>query len=127
MSGARAIRTTRAPDAENAGEASAELRVAVADEYGRCRIQGGVPGLLRAPRVARCVGHRGVDDLASPKVEEEEHEDLAEPDVVGLHKVARPHDVIPQEGRPALAVASGPHTTHVPLDGPLADADAELE
>jgi hypothetical protein len=41
--------------------------------------------------------------------------------------VARPRDVIPQEGRPALPVASGPGATHVPLDGSLADADTELE
>src|SRR5207247_2058384 len=84
-------------------------------------------GLLRTPLVARRVRHCGVDDRASPKVEEEEHEDLAEPDVVGLHEVARPRDVIPQEGRPALPVAAGPRATHVPLDGSLADADAELE
>src|SRR5439155_14204518 len=32
-----------------------------------------------------------------------------------------------QEGRPALPVAAGPRATHVPLDGSLADADAELE
>ena len=83
--------------------------------------------MLRTPLVARRVRHCGVDDRASPKVEEEEHEDLAEPDVVGLHEVARPRDVIPQEGRPALPVAAGPRATHVPLDGSLADADAELE
>src|SRR5207247_9518542 len=58
---------------------------------------------------------------------EEEHEDLAEPDIVGLHEVARPRDVIPREGRPALPVAAGPRATDVPLDGSLADADAELE
>src|SRR5258705_1788960 len=62
-----------------------------------------------------------------PEFKEEEHEDLAEPDVVGLHEVARPRDVIPQEGRPALPVAAGPRATHVSLDGSLADADAELE
>src|SRR5206468_11688828 len=76
---------------------------------------------------ARRVRHCGVDDRASPKVEEEEQEDLAEPDIVGLHEVARPRDVIPREGRPALPVAAGPRATDVPLDGSLADADAELE
>src|SRR5207253_1920225 len=101
--------------------------ITVADEYGRHSLQGGVPGLLRTPLVARRVRHCGVDDRASPKVEEEEHEDLAEPDIVGLHEVGRPRDVIPQEGRPALPVAAGPRATHVPLDGSLADADAELE
>src|SRR5207245_9936313 len=79
------------------------------------------------PLVARRVRHCGVDDRASPKVEEEEHEDLAEPDVVGLHEVARARDVIPQEGRPALPVAAGPRATHISLDGSLTDADAELE
>src|SRR5207249_11072721 len=118
---------TRPRRGQNAGEASAELRVTVADEYRRHSLQGGVPGWRRTPLVARRVRHCGVDDRASPKVEEEEHEDLAEPDVVGLHEVARPRDVIPQEGRPALPVAAGPRATHVSLDGSLADADAELE
>src|SRR5207247_8805219 len=112
---------------QNAGEASSELGVTVAAEYRRHSLPGGVPGLLRTPLVARRVRHCGVDDRASPKVEEEEHEDLAEPDVVGLHEVARSRDVIPQEGRPALPVAAGPRATHVSLDGSLADADAELE
>src|SRR5712664_3821061 len=110
-----------------AGAVSAELRVAVADEDRRRRIHGGVPGLLRAPLVAWRVCDRRMDDPASPELEEKEHEDRAEPDVVGLHEVARPRDVIPQEGRPALPVAAGPRATHGPLDGSLADADAELE
>src|SRR5262245_5331571 len=114
---------------ENSGEASAELRVAVADEDRGRSIQGGVAGLLRAPCVAWRAGHRGVDDLAAPEVEEEKDEDLAEPDVVGLHEVARPRDMIAQECRPALPSASGlgPRMTHVPLDGSLADADAKLQ
>jgi hypothetical protein len=112
---------------ENAGEASAEFRVAVADEDRRGSIHGGVPGLLRPPRVAGRVCDRRVDDPAAPKVEEEEHEDLAEPDVVGLYEVARPRDVIVQEGGPALPVASRSHTRHVPLDGSLADTDTKLE
>jgi len=80
-----------------------------------------------APLVAWHVCDRRVDDPAPPEIEEEEHEDLAEADVVGLHEVARPRDVIPQEGRQALPIASGSHTSHVPLDGSLADTDAELE
>jgi hypothetical protein len=68
-----------------------------------------------------------VNDLAAAQVEEEEHEDLAETDVVGLHEVARPRDVIVQKRRPSLAVASQARAAHVPLDGPLADADTELE
>ena len=42
---------------------------------------------------------------AARELEEEKRED-PEPDVVGLHEVTRPRDVIPQERRPALAVAS---------------------
>jgi len=68
-----------------------------------------------------------VDDLSAAEVEEEEHENLAEPDVVRLDEVTRPCDVVAQERRPALAVASGPGTADVPLDGSLADADAELQ
>ena len=62
-----------------------------------------------------------------PEFKEEEHEYLAEPNVVGLHEVARPRDVIPQERRPALPIASGSRAPHVPLDGSLADMDAEFE
>src|SRR5438094_2041766 len=112
---------------EHAGEASAELRVAVADDDRRRRVQGGIPGLLGAPLVAWHVGDRRVDDPTSPELEEEQHEDRAEPNVVGLHEVARPRDVIPQEGRPALPVASGSRAAHVPLDSSFADPDAELE
>jgi hypothetical protein len=50
-----------------------------------------------------------------------------EPDVVRLDEVARPCDVVAQERRPVLAVASGPGTADVPLDGSLADADAEVQ
>src|SRR5438309_6484469 len=46
---------------ENAGEASAELRVAVAAEDRRRRIHGGVPGLLCAPLVVSRVCDRRVD------------------------------------------------------------------
>src|SRR5882724_7794369 len=108
-------------------EASAELRVVVADKHIWRTVHGGVPGLLRAPFVGRRIRDRGVDDLSAAEVEEEEHENLAEPDVVRLDEVTRPCDVVAQERRPALAVASGPGTADVPLDGSLADADAELQ
>ena len=49
-----------------------------------------------------------MDDLSAAEVEEEERENLAEPDVVRLDEIARPRDVVAQERRPALAVASGP-------------------
>ena len=92
---------------EHASEASAELRVVVADKHIWRAVHGGVPGLLRAPFVGRRIHDRGVDDLSAAEVEEEECEDLAEPDVVRLDEVARPSDVVAQERRPALAVASG--------------------
>ena len=111
---------------EHAGEASAELPVTVADAYGWYRIQDGVPGLLRAPFLAWHVRDRGVDAPASPELEEEKHEDRAEPEV-GLHEVTRPRDVIPQERRPALAVASRSQTPHVPLGSSLADMDTEFD
>jgi len=129
MSGAAgAIRTTRVPDeASTRREARAELRVAVADDDRRRRIQGGIPGLLGVPLVAWHVGDRRVDDPTSPELEEEQHEDRAEPNVVRLHEVARPRDVIPQEGRPALPVTSRPRAPQVPLDSSLADMDGEVE
>src|SRR5439155_15121744 len=108
MSGAPgAIRTTRVPD-----EASTRVKRAPSfPSRSQTHTVGAAsrvafPGLLRAPFVAWHVRDRGVDDPASPELEEEKHEDRAEPDVVGLHEVTRPRDVIPQERRPALAVAS---------------------
>ena len=78
---------------EYASEASTKLRVVVADKHSWRAVHGGVSGLLRAPLVGRCIRDRGVDDLSTAEVEEEEHEDLAEPDVVRLDEVARPGDV----------------------------------
>ena len=68
-----------------------------------------------------------MNDLSAAEVEEEEHENLAEPDIARLDEVARPGDLVAQERRPALAIALGPGTMDVPLDGSLADADAELQ
>jgi hypothetical protein len=93
---------------EYASEACTELRVVVADKHSWRAVHGGVSGLLRAPLVGRCICDRGVDDLSAAEVEEEEHEDLAKPDVVRLGEVACPGDVVAQERRPALAVAPGP-------------------
>jgi hypothetical protein len=56
-------------------------------------------------RLGRRVRRSGVHDRASPQVEKEKHEDLVEPDVVGLHEVAGPGGVIAQECRPALTVS----------------------
>ena len=104
---------------EYVSEASTELRVVVADEHIWRAVHGGVPGLLRAPSGGRPIRDRGMDDPSAAEVEEEKHEDFAEPDVVRLDEVARPRDVVAQERRPALAVAWGPGTADVTLDGPL--------
>jgi hypothetical protein len=129
MLGARgAVRTIRTPTpSDGRCEGAADLSVAIADEDLRSMIQRRVAGLLRAPRVGRSVRHRGVNYRAATKVEKEEHEDLAEPDVIGLDEVAHPDRVVAQEGRPALAVAGTPRGSHVLLDGSLADAVPELE
>ena len=129
MSGAwGAIRTTRAPD-------DARTRVKRAPSF-TSRSQTNTAGTAsRVAFRAGCAHHSSLGAYVTaawtivrrPRSRKKEHEDLAEPDVVGLHEVARPRDVIPQEGRPALPVAAGPRATHVPLDGSLADADAELE
>ena len=88
-------------------EGRAELRVMIADQHLRCLpVEGCVARLLRAPHVGGRVGYRGMDDRAASQVEEEEHEDLAKPGIVGLHEVRGLRDVVAQEGRPALAVAA---------------------
>src|SRR6267143_1733417 len=100
----RAYRGAHDPHArrrEYAGEASTEVRIVVTEEHFGRDIHGGVPGLLRAPLVGRPIRDRGMDDL-SAAVEEEEHEDLAETDVVRLDEVACPCDVVAQEGRTHL-------------------------
>src|SRR5882672_9955726 len=118
MSGARtAVRTTRTPD-----DVSTPAKRTL-----RARHSWWRPGLLRAPLVGRPIRDRGMDDLSAAEVEEEEHEDLAETDVVRLDEVACPCDVVAQEGRPTLAIASRPGASHVPLNGALRDPDAKLE
>src|SRR6266436_10301481 len=49
---------------EYASEASAELRVVVADKHIWRALHGGVPGLPRAPFVGRRIRDRGVNDLS---------------------------------------------------------------
>src|SRR5467141_609407 len=120
MSGARtAVRTTRAPDDLNTSAKRAPSFVSWSQTSTSGAVNGGVPGLLRAPSGGRPIRDRGMDDPSAAEVEEEEHEDFAEPDVVRLDEVARPRDVVAQERRPALAIAWGPGAADVPLDGPL--------
>src|SRR2546427_4822092 len=92
---------------EYASEASAELRVVVANDNLWRVVHGGVSGLLRAALVGRRIRHRGMEDRSATQVQEEEYEHLAEPHVERLYEVARPRHVVSQERRPALAVASG--------------------
>ena len=66
---------------EYASEASAELRVVVADDNLWRVVHGGVSGLLRAPLVGRRIRHRGMEDRSATQVQEEEYEHLAEPNV----------------------------------------------
>jgi hypothetical protein len=125
----RGTHDARVDRGEGAHKARSELRVAVADQHLRCvSIKRGIARLLRAPRVCGRVGHGGVDDRASPHFPEAEDEDLSKPAIVGLDEVGRPRDVVTRERRPALAVASTRcPSAHVALDGPPADANAELE
>jgi hypothetical protein len=109
---------------EYASEPSAELRVVVADHNLWRAVHGGVSRLLRAPLVGRRMRHRGMQDRSATQIQEEEYEHLPEPHVERLHEVTRPCHVVSQEGRPALAVASGSRTAHVPLNRSLANADA---
>ena len=126
----RARRRPHDPDPdtlEGRCEGAAELSVAIADEDLRSTIHRRVAGLLRAPRIGRSVRHGGVNHRATTTVEKEEHEDLAEPQVLRLDEVACPDHVVPQEGRPALAIAGLLRRGHVLLDGSLADAVPQLE
>ena len=79
-----------------------------------------------APVVGRRIGDGGVHHLSAAEVDKEQHEDVAEAHLVGLREVARPRDVVANEGRPSLSAARRP-PLHVLLDRALADADAELE
>jgi hypothetical protein len=65
-----------------------------------------------------------MEDRAATQIQEEEYEHLVEPHVERLHEVTRPRDVVSQERRPPLAVASGSRAAHVPLNRSLANADA---
>jgi hypothetical protein len=77
-----------------ANEVRSELGVVVADDNLWYAIHGGVPGLLRAPFVGWRSRHRGMEDRSATQVQEEEHEDLAEPHVERLHEVTRPRNVV---------------------------------
>src|SRR5260370_38331940 len=78
-------------------------------------------------RGVRGDGH--MDDSSRCEVDDEEGIDLPEEDVVALHEVAGlgAFGVVLEEGRPCLSTSPGADPSHVLLDGPLADLDAELK
>src|SRR5882724_3514916 len=73
---------------ENVSEPRAELRIMIADDHLRSAVHGGVPSLLRAPLVGRCIRDGSMEDRPAMQVQEEEHKHLAEPNVEGLDEVA---------------------------------------
>ncbi len=70
---------------------------------------------------------------ARPQLNNEVHEDRAEQQVVGLHKIAGPSfaDMVADKGRPGLPLPdwwqSPTCTSHVLLDRSLVNLDPELE
>src|SRR5437868_6856891 len=109
---------------EYASEPRAELRIVVAEDHLRYAIHGGVPSLLRAPLVGRCIRHRGMQNRPATQVQEEEYKHLAKPNVECLDDVARPRHMVSQRRRPTPPVTWRSRATHVPLNRSLADADA---
>ena len=111
-------------------ERGAELVVTVAQEETRSiAVHGRIPQLLCRPLLRGIPGGGNVDHSSRRKVDDEECVHLAEEDVVGLHKVARPDvlGMISQERRPGLSTSPGADPAHVLLDRALAHLDAELE
>src|SRR5208283_5506687 len=111
-------------------ERGAELVVTVAQEETRSiAVHGRIPQLLCRPLLPGIPGSGNVDHSSRRKVDDEECVHLAEEDVVGLHKVARPDvlGMILQEGCPGLSAFPGADPAHVLLDRALADLDAEIE
>jgi len=96
---------------EYASEPRAELRIVVAEDHLRYAIHGGVPSLLRAPLVGRCIRDGSMEVRPATQVQEEEYKHLAEPNVEGLDEVAGPRDMVSKEGSTNsaryLAVESG--------------------
>jgi len=113
------------------GEVAPELAIVVPDQEPRCSVvRRSLSELLRDPRIGRGAGDVDVHDLAVPVGDDEERVDRAEPGVVELQEIAGPDlvRVVPEEGPPGLALLPArAHGPHVPLDRPLAYADAELE
>jgi len=50
----------------------------IADDHLRSAVHGGVPSLLRAPLVGRCIRDRSMEDRPAMQVQEEEYKYLAE-------------------------------------------------
>ena len=77
-----------------------ELAVTIANEKPWCSVECGVAELLSGPLLSRMVGHSTVDDFSCVVLDDDEGEDLAESNVVGLHEIAGPDlmGVVFQEG-----------------------------
>src|ERR1039458_8507079 len=106
------------------------LVVAVAQEETRgMAIHGCVAQLLGRPFLRGIPRGGGVDHSSRPKMDDEECVDLAEEDVIGLHKVTRPGlvGVILQERRPGLSATARADRAHIFLHGAFADLDAQFE
>jgi hypothetical protein len=111
-------------------ERGAELVVTVAQEKTRSiAVHGCIPQLLCCPLLLGITGGGNVDNSSRRKVDDEECAHLAEEDVVGLDKVARPDvlRMILQERRLGLSTSPAANPAHVLLDRALVDLDAELE
>jgi hypothetical protein len=130
-------RSDRRPDHRDpagcgeAVERGAVLGVVVVDQEARPRPFGCCrPRLLRHPGVGRRAGDAEAHHAARAALDDQEGAHRPEEQVRELQDVARPDigAVGAQEGRPTLTCgARRPNAPQVPLDGALADGDAELE
>lgn len=117
-----------------ARESLSIFAVVVTDQKaGSFVVRGGFSHLLGNPDVTRCACDAVVHYPARPQLNYEVHEDHAEQQVVGLHKIAGPYfvDMVANKGRPGLPPLdwrqSPTCTSHVLFDRTLVDLDRELE
>ncbi len=114
----------------NAIEDCPVLVVAISDQEARSFAERrGIAELLRRPLLGRSARYRDVDHALGVQVDNEEREQRAEPNIVGLQEIAGPDGMVAQERLPWLPAMHARRTSsaHVSLDGPLRDANAELE
>lgn len=126
----RGANDSRASALGNSVELGAELVVTIADDELRSIAESRrVAELLSGPRLSGGPRHAAVHHALGVDVDDEEREDRPEPDVVRLQEVAGPDGVVSQEAVPALAPrwGGGSSAAHVPLNGSLRNADAEVQ